>query len=46
MNYLRENSRRNASESRFFYDKRTTGGMIYRRKKGEERNIRLLKEAN
>ncbi len=33
MNYLREYFRRNASESGFSSDKRTTGGLIYQRRK-------------
>ncbi|MEM3845999.1 MAG: hypothetical protein QXU98_09885 [Candidatus Parvarchaeota archaeon] len=33
MNYLREYFKRNASESGFSSDKRTTGGLIYQRRK-------------
>ena len=46
MNYLREYFRRNASESGFSSDKRTTGGLIYqrRRKQIRDRGIRKVEE--
>ncbi len=44
MNYLREHFRRNASESGFSVDKRTTGGTIYQRRKDRKETSGFCKE--
>ena len=43
MNYLREYFKRNASESGFSSDKRTTGGLIYQRRKDRKETSEFCK---